>query len=239
MTTSGHVIGVLLAALAATVAACGGNDSRSASENAVGGTPSAAPAVTSSYSTNFAGTETPISEGGVWKHVGLDWTAVTKANGLAHGTQTGSGGYNDSYAYLTGFPANHSATAVVYLNPNANSVNKEVELLLRWSDSARGATGYECNLQHRGQYALIVRWNGPYGNFTEIGRARSPPQLKTGDVIKATVVGNVITVYVNGTQIMQATDSTYTSGNPGMGFYIDAGASNSDFGFSSFSASGL
>ena len=169
----------------------------------------------------------------------MDWTSVTKVNGLAHGTQTGSGGYNDSYAYLSGFPANQSATAVIYRNTSTNSTNKEVELLLRWSDSTHSATGYECNIQHNGQYAQIVRWNGAYGNFTEIGRASNPPNPKTGDVMKATIVGNVITVYINGVQIMQATDSTYSSGNPGMGFYIDAGASNADFGFSSFSATAL
>jgi hypothetical protein len=160
---------------------------------------------------------------------------------VARGTQTGNGGYNDSYAYLSGFPANQSASAVIYLNPNAanTGTNKEVELLLRWSDSAHSATGYECNIHHQGLYAQIVRWNGPYGSFTEIGRAPSPPQPKSGDVMKATIVGNVITVYVNGVQIMQATDSTHKTGNPGMGFYIDPGASNADFGFSSFSATGL
>ena len=196
-------------------------------------------ASTSAYSTNFASGENPLSEGGVWQHNGLDWTTVKSESGHAHGTQTNSSlAYNDSYAYLSGFPANQSAQAVIY-NTSTSSTNKEVELLLRWSDSGHGATGYECNINHLGLYSQIVRWNGPLGSWTEIGRAPNPPQPKTGDVMKATIVGNVITVYINGVQIMQATDSTYKTGNPGMGFYIDPGALNSEFGFSSFTATGL
>ena len=36
----------------------------------------------------------------------------------------------------------------------------EVEVLLRWADSAHIARGYECNLAFDGGYAQIVRWNG-------------------------------------------------------------------------------
>lgn len=193
------------------------------------------------FTTSFAGgAETPISEGGAWRHTGLDWTAVAKTSGFVHGTQTGSGRYDDSYAHLSGFPANHSASATISLNPAASGApGREVELLLRWSDLAHSATGYECNLHYQGAYAQIVRWNGALGDFTVIGGASSPPKPKTGDVMTATIVGNVITVYYNGTQIMQATDSTYTTGNPGMGFFIGAGAANDDFGFSSFTAAGI
>jgi len=166
---------------------------------------------------------------------------VRKTNGLAHGTQSGSGGYDDSYAYLSGFPPDQSASGVIYLNPNTDSANREVELLLRWSDSAHGATGYECLIQHQGQYAAIVRWNGPLGDFTVIGRAAASatPHPKTGDVFTATIVGNVITAYLNGVPFMQATDSTHATGNPGIGFFIRAPASNTDFGFTGFSATGL
>ena len=50
------------------------------------------------FTTEFDGTENPLSESGVWSHTGLDWTKVQKANGIAFGTQTGNGGYDDSYA---------------------------------------------------------------------------------------------------------------------------------------------
>ena len=197
----------------------------------------------SSFTTNFTGTESPISENGAWQHNGVDWTTVAKVNGFAHGTQTGNGpngGYDDSYAYLSGFPANQSAQATIVLNTNSTDLNtREAELLLRWSDSAHSATGYEINLHYLGAYVQIVRWNGPFGDFTLIGGVTNITKPKTGDVIKATIVGNVITVFYNGTQIAQATDSTYATGNPGMGFFIRAPAANTDFGFSSFTATGL
>ena len=202
------------------------------------GTSSTTP-VAVSYATSFSGSENPISEGGVWLHTGPAWAFVAKSNGRAHGTQTGRGGYDDAYAYLSGFPPDHSASATLYLNPNALiGNNREAELLLRWSDSLDRATGYECNLQYNGDYAQIVRWNGPLGDFTVLASAAHPPKPKTGDVIKASIVGNAITVFYNGKPIVQATDSTFPTGNPGLGFFIRSPAPNDDFGFTSFTANG-
>src|SRR5262249_16172086 len=131
-----------------------------------------------------------------------------------------------------------SAQATIY-NNSTNSVNKEVELLLRWSDSAHNAQGYEINIQMSGAYAQIVRWNGPFGSFQELTRAASPPAPKTGHVYKATIVRNTISVYFNNQLLMQATDSTWSTGQPGMGFFVEPGASNSEFGFTSYTANGL
>jgi len=81
-----------------------------------------------------------------------------------------------------------------------------------------------------------VRWNGRAGDFTYLNRG-SGPGLNDGDTVKATIIGNVITAYVNGVQVVQATDNTFTHGNPGMGFYLDGLANaNRDFGFTSFVA---
>jgi hypothetical protein len=69
--------------------------------------------------------------------------------------------------------------------------------------------------------------------------------LKDGDILKASIVGNVITVYVNGVEKACVTDSTFQTGNPGIGEFLRCGeggqgiGSNSDFGFASFSASGI
>jgi hypothetical protein len=207
--------------------------------NRGGGGTGTAPAAAVSYATNFVGTENPISEGRVWRHTGAAWAFVVKANGRAHGTQTGSGGYDDSYAYLSGFPPDQSASATLFLNPYApTDNNREVELLLRWSDSRDRATGYECNLHYNGGYVQIVRWNGPLGDFTVLASAARPPKPKTGDVMKATIVGNAITVFYNGRPIVQTTDSTFPTGNPGIGFFIRSPAANDEFGFTSFAATG-
>jgi hypothetical protein len=131
--------------------------------------------------------------------------------------------------------------ATVYsVNQQTGQINEEVELRLRSTISPHVNTGYEVlfRCSHDGsQYAEIVRWNGPLGNFTYVNRT-SGPGIRNGDVVKATIVGNVITSYINGVQVVQGVDNTYTSGNPGIGFYLHRAANlNADFGFTTFSAS--
>jgi hypothetical protein len=191
------------------------------------------------FTTNFDGTENPLSENGAWSHVGLDWKLVQKRNGIAYGTQTGSGGYDDSYAHLTGFPADQSVSAVIQRTPGSSG-NHEVELLLRWKDTAHSARGYECLMPYNDQSYTpqIVRWNGPLGNFTYLVYDSRRVACKTGDVFSASITGNRIIAYLNGVELMRATDSAYTTGNPGIGFYREANGADSDMAFTSFTATG-
>ncbi len=55
--------------------------------------------------------------------------------------------------------------------------------------------------------------------------------VKDGDLVEATISGNVIKGYVNGVEVISATDNTYKGGNPGMGFNFGVEQSNGDFGF--------
>jgi len=198
------------------------------------------------YTTNFPLTENPISEGGKWINggtTGLDWANVRTTSGLAYGTQSGSNGYDDSTALLAGnWGSNQDVSATVHsVNQQAGSVFEEVELRLRTSISAHSITGYEVNFRctHDGsQYAQVVRWNGKLGSFTEID-GRTGPGIYNGDTVRATIAGSTISVYINGSMIFTATDSTYSSGSPGLGFFLQGGSSNldSDFGFTSYTAS--
>jgi hypothetical protein len=190
------------------------------------------------YETVFTGVEDPLSEGGAWSNNGLDWSRVAKTDGMAAGTQGGYGGYDDSYATLSGFPPNHSARAVVQIMDGIDpSCTHEVELQLRWSDAPHLARGYEV-LLGMGGYLGIVRWNGPIGDFTELAFLWVPP-VKDGDVFRATAVGNVITAYINGVALLQVTDSTYSAGNPGIGFFRRSCGTNQDFTIRAFRARGL
>jgi hypothetical protein len=191
------------------------------------------------YSTNFDGTENPISESGAWHHTGTHWQKAQKTGGIAFGTQTGSGGYDDSYAYLSGFPANQSATAVIQRTDGMGG-NHEAEVLLRWRDTPDSAKGYECLIPYDGQYPPhIVRWNGAFGDYTILLRGSISVLAKTGDVVSASINGNLIIVTFNGSEILRATDNTYSAGNPGMGFYRETGGTNSDMAFTSYSATAL
>jgi hypothetical protein len=193
------------------------------------------------HSTDFSRTENPISEGGAWFNNGQLWTKVRTANGLALGTNGARNTYDDSYAYLSGFGSNQQGEAVVYVSPNLVGDPHEIELLLRWADSAQSARGYECLFNHLG-IVQIVRWNGPFASFSVLsgtGRGNLGRRLVTGDVIKATVIGNTITAYINGVLMRQAVDSMWTSGQPGIGFFKRTAGLNSDLAITSYTATSL
>lgn len=198
------------------------------------------------YSTRFAGTENAISEGGKWingKITGLDWANVATSHGLAFGTESGTTNYDDATALLRGtWGSDQMVQATVHTVNQSDNVYEEVELRLRSSITAHRSTGYEINFRCSktgNAYSQIVRWNGPLGSFTYLsGKSGARYGVADGDVVKATIVGNVITVYLNGVQINQATDSTFSTGNPGIGFYLQgASGINKDYGFTSFMAS--
>ena len=158
--------------------------------------------------------------------------------GVAFGTNGVTNGYDDSYALLTGtFGPDQTAEAVVYRNEGLSpGATHEVELLLRFSDDANNARGYECLFNYAGGIQ-IVRWNGGLGDFTPLSTTGSGSvgrNLVTGDVVKATIVGNVISSYVNGTLVAQASDSSFTSGRPGISFFIRPGGSPLLLGLTSY-----
>ncbi len=196
-----------------------------------------------SYTTNFPLTENPISEGGKWingKVTGLDWANVRTTPGFAFGTQTDTVDYDDSTAILAGtWGANQMAQAQIHVVSQDSNIFEEVEIRLRTSISAHSITGYEinCSVVPSNPYNQIVRWNGPLGSFTQLNGGSTG--CADGDVLEATIVGNTITSYKNGVQLLQWTESTFSSGSPGMGFYIQGGSASqeSDYGFSNFTAS--
>jgi hypothetical protein len=204
------------------------------------------------YSTTFEGEENPLSEGGKWNNNGLDWTKIRKTRGLAYGTQTGANKgiyrYDDSYAHLAGFPPDQEAWGQVRIAKPDPSCHQELEILLRWTSSAHRTTGYECFarcVNDGSSYLQIVRWEGPLGKFTYLADKRGVNYgLKDGDILKASIVGNVITVSINGVEKAQVKDDTYKTGNPGIGTFLqcDGGrgvGSNKDFGFRNFTARGI
>jgi len=110
-------------------------------------------------------------------------------------------------------------------------------LLLRFSDDNGNARGYECLFNWYGGFD-IVRWNGGFGDFTLLPLTQSGylgRNLVTGDVIKATIVGNVITTYINGVLMARASDSTFKTGQPGISFFVRPGGSNALLGITSYS----
>jgi hypothetical protein len=227
-------------ALCAVVAGCGGRSRRTVPgpDGGIAGL---------RYSTDFDAAEAPLSEDGAWHHEGTPWTAVESAEGVAFGTQpvasdrVANEDYNDSYAYLSGFPPDQQASATIHLGTVDPSCTHEVELLLRWADSPDSARGYECNLSYNGSYVHIVRWDGPLGEFTFLSSGNVPSGIRDGDTFSASAVGDRLALSVNGVVLASARDTTFTSGNPGIGFYrgIPGCGTFGDFGFTSFTAGSI
>jgi hypothetical protein len=200
------------------------------------------------YATSFPLTENPISENGSWingQTVGLDWHDVSTTPGLAIGHQSGTS-YSDGTALLTGaWGPTQTVEAVVHTVNPKESCYQEVEMRLRSTLTPGSCTGYEISFKatkSASAYLIIVRWNGALGDFTYLKNSTGAEYgIAEGDTVKATIVGNVITAYLNGVAVGTATDSTYAAGSPGMGFNLETGdasciGTNGDYGFTSFKA---
>jgi hypothetical protein len=194
------------------------------------------------YKTNFTLTENPISETSKWKNGaadGISWTNVRTNGSQCFGTETGSGGFDDSVAMLKGqWLANQEVVARVKTINQTSGASQEVEIFLRGSVSPKCITGYECQFSARGgalagsSYVVIVKWNGAFGSFTELARLDPGPGLVDGDTIKATINGSTINLYINSVLVLTVNDSTWVDGQAGIGFFTDSGvAASSDYGF--------
>lgn len=207
-----------------------------------------APAGAHTYTTTFPLTENPISENGHWINggtVGLDWTNVSTTPGLAIGHQVGAS-FTDATALLTGrWGPDQAAAAAVRAVSQNDDCYQEVELRLRSAMAPHRNRGYEISFkssQSPQAYLIVVRWNGALGDFTYLFHQQGAQfGLKDGDVVRATMVGNVIRAYKNGLQMAQVTDDTYTEGSPGLGFNLlsrppGCAGTNGDYGYSSYTA---
>jgi hypothetical protein len=204
-----------------------------------------------SYTTKFPNNQNPLSEGGMWINggtVGLDWTNMQSSPADAFGTMTvnGCGGsVCDSIASLTGaWGTNQTAVGVVHMVNNGPFL--EVELHLHTTITAHSVTTYEFDMAEG--YMLIVKWLGSRANFVELTSPNFGLALHDGDVMKATSSGTnpmTLTLYQNGNQIIQVTDTNsggtgpFTGGSPGIGWFVNQQGGSTppaNLGFSSFTA---
>jgi hypothetical protein len=194
-----------------------------------------------SYSTHFELDENPISEDGKWSNGrkdGIDWYNVITKNGVAYGDVT-KGDYTDPTALLKGeWGKNQKVKARVFSRNQTAKYCQEVEIRLRSTLSPHRCTGYEvfwrC-LKTDKAYVQIVRWNGKLGDWTSLKKHSGAQYgVKDGDVVEATIVGNVIKGFINGVEVISVTDNTFGEGNPGMGFNYGVGETNGDFGFTHY-----
>jgi len=195
---------------------------------------------------------------------GIDWADVITRDGLAHGDVTRMdvaerrveqgnlepaaaddsapiGDYDDPTAVLSGeWGRDQHARATVFSRYPTTEYFQEVEIRLRSTMTPHNCTGYEvffrCLKTDEG-YAEIVRWNGPAGDFTSLKKLFGPQYgVEHGDVIEGRVDGGLLRGFVNGVELISATDDTFVDGSPGIGFNFGVGDTNVDHGLTSFEA---
>lgn len=216
-----------------------------------------------SYVTRFVSDEEPLSEDGAWDNGrtdGIDWADVLTNDGVAFGAPTRmaaperrveqgnldspgqdllpEGDYDDPTALLRGQwgSVQHLKATVFSKNPTERYF-QEVELRLRSTMAPHRCTGYEvfwrC-LKTDAGYTEIARWNGNVGDFTSLVKLSGPEYgVEQGDTIEAIVAGNIIKGFVNGVEVISATDDTFDRGSPGIGFNFGVGDTNVDHGLTS------
>jgi hypothetical protein len=202
------------------------------------------------YRTTFTASENPISQGGSWYNGaddGIDWCNVQASIGYAWGVGPCSVEFADPTAILKGaWGPDQTVQATARIGKVNPSYYQEIELRLRTTVRAHNISGYEVNFGVSHPYLEIVRWNGPLADFTYLGPTCKYPSvcgrvtgftIHNGDVAKATISGSEIRVYVNGVLRAAATDSTFTAGNPGIGYNYGCDGTYADFAWKNFSAS--
>jgi hypothetical protein len=214
-----------------------------------------------SYSTDFELDESPISEGGMWLNGladGIDWADVVTSNGVAYGGPTRMsvaeqraeqgnleaggevvGDYDDPTAVLAGdWGRNQHGKGRVYSKNPTDEWFQEVQIRLRHRMAPNWCSGYEiffrCLKTDVG-YAEIVRWNGKIGDWESLKRHQGAEYgVEDGDLIEATIEGNVIKGFINGVEVITVTDDVWDSGAPGIGFNFGVGDTAADHGFTHF-----
>jgi hypothetical protein len=150
-----------------------------------------------------------------------------------------AGDYDDPTAVLSGeWGRNQYGKATVFCRNPTNKYFQEVEIRLRSSITPHSCTGYEVfwrALKTDEGYAEIVRWNGAIGDFTSLARKVGTEfGVKDGDVVEASIEGDLIRGFINGVEVISATDDVFSEGAPGVGFNFFVSNTNVDHGFTSF-----
>jgi hypothetical protein len=203
------------------------------------------------YTIDFTATanQNPLRDGTVWTNgltEGLDWSNMAVTNGRAYGLQVGHAGdpINDGLATISGTwlttTCRVSAVISMPLRP-PDSFGCELELHACFTLTNHWAEGLEflCSTKAVGTdcYAAIVQWNGTVGNFTPlIQQFGATYIINDGDTMTGTVTNGVAKLFINGVEKISASCSPI-AGSPGIGMYTsNASSTNSNFGFSSFTA---
>jgi hypothetical protein len=185
-----------------------------------------------------------VKDGVAFGEVSRNHAAEKRAEQASLGAGAGASGlpegdYDDPTAVLTGkWGPDQYGKARIFSRNQTDKYFQEVQIRLRHNMFANSCNGYEvffrC-LKTEAGYAEIVRWNGPIGGWTSLKKLVGLKYgVRDGDLIEASIVGNVIRGYLNGEEMISVIDDNIKSGAPGIGFNFGVGNTNVDHGMRSF-----
>ena len=159
-----------------------------------------------------------------------------------HTPETFIGDWTDLTAILAGTwgPNQYARCKVLQRRPN-NKYFHEVQLRLRFTVNPGFVTGYELMFRVLKKRTCLCRdlplERSCQRTRTSLDRSAGVDSgVGDGDVIEATMIGNVINGYVNGKEVLSAVDDSFPVGNPGFGFNFGNGETYVDYGITYFEA---
>lgn len=203
-----------------------------------------------SYFTAFPLTENPINQSGMFRVGSVTgfYKNPRSTPGKCFAADFVGAGLDDCLAHLVNHavPVDHRVTVTIFRAPSYTAGDThEIGVYLRMVIGDEFVRGYEMLFEASGSFQ-VVRWEGtshdfPDNFFTGISvSGAGPGQLADGDEIVAQVIGDDFEVFKNGISVATFTDSTFSDGNPGMGFFVrEGGTTPENFCTTSWAASGI
>ncbi len=176
-----------------------------------------------SASSSFTGTENPLSESGVWTALTAYWQTMRKATGAATNSATTG---NDCAARYTGvtFSADQFSEMTLKAVPTGGQLF--FHYLFARMNSTAGTYLFTTAADIGANIVQLYRVDNS-GNYTQIGtNITLGANMAANDVMRLEVVGTGLTCKYNGTTVRTATDSTFATGQPGIGGWVQNSGSD-------------
>jgi fructan beta-fructosidase len=106
-------------------------------------------------------------------------------------------------------------TVVGVRDGNPQPIKQEAAAGLVFRADATVSRGYVANIDARGDSVRLFKFNGD-GTATTLGMCSTPIATNTAYHLKVTARGSTLTVHLDGTQVIEAVDNSFSSGGCGL-----------------------